>query len=131
MVYSFWLPWWLGGKEPACQGRRRKRHGRIPWRRKQQPAPIFSSGKSHGERSLVGYSSWGHKKVRHHLLAKQQQIWLKNIVFSNHVYVVLIFFCSMYYFNKYLMNEEKKIAALCCPYLPRGRRRREGGRGIS
>ena len=29
---------------------------------KWQPTPIFLSGKSHGERSLVGYSPQGHKK---------------------------------------------------------------------
>ena len=33
----------------------------IPWRRKWQPTPVFLSGKSHGQRSLVGYSPWGHK----------------------------------------------------------------------
>jgi len=30
---------------------------KIPWRRKWQPTPVFSPGKSHGQRSLVGYSS--------------------------------------------------------------------------
>ena len=35
----------------------------IPWRRIQQPAPIFWSWKSHGQRSLVGYSSWGCKEL--------------------------------------------------------------------
>ena len=30
-------------------------------RRKWQPIPVFLSGKSHGQRSLAGYSSWGHK----------------------------------------------------------------------
>ena len=33
---------------------------KIPWRRKWQPTPIFLPGKSHGQRSLAGYSSWGH-----------------------------------------------------------------------
>ena len=28
----------------------------IPWRRKWQPTPVFLSGKSRGQRSLVGYS---------------------------------------------------------------------------
>ena len=32
--------------------------GQIPWRRKWQPTPVFLSGKSHGQRSLVGYSPW-------------------------------------------------------------------------
>ena len=29
------------------------------WRR--QPTPVFLPGESHGQRSLVGYSPWGHK----------------------------------------------------------------------
>ena len=36
--------------------------GKIPWRRKWQPAPVFLLGESHGQRSLVGYSLWGHKE---------------------------------------------------------------------
>ena len=39
--------------------------GKIPWRRKWQPTPIFLPGESHGQRNLVGYSSWGRKRVRH------------------------------------------------------------------
>ena len=35
---------------------------KIPWRRKWQPAPVFLPGKSHGQRSLAGYSPWGHKE---------------------------------------------------------------------
>jgi len=30
-----------------------------PRRRKWQPAPVFLPGKSYGQRSLAGYSSWG------------------------------------------------------------------------
>ena len=30
--------------------------GKIPWRRAWQPTPLFLSGDSHGQRSLVGYS---------------------------------------------------------------------------
>ena len=32
--------------------------GKIPWRRKWQPTPVFLPGKSHGLRSLVGYRPW-------------------------------------------------------------------------
>ena len=32
----------------------------IFWRRKRQPTPVFLPAKSHGQRSLVGYSPWGH-----------------------------------------------------------------------
>ena len=50
------------GKKPACQCRRHKNCGfdpwigKIPWRRAQQPTPVFLPGESHGQRSLEGYS---------------------------------------------------------------------------
>ena len=37
--------------------------GKIPWRRKWQPTPIFLPGKFHGWRSLAGYSPWRCKKL--------------------------------------------------------------------
>ena len=36
--------------------------GQIPWRRKWPPTPVFLSGEFHGQRSLVGYSKWGHEE---------------------------------------------------------------------
>ena len=36
--------------------------GKIPWRRKRQSTPVLLPGKSHGQRSLVGYSPWGRKE---------------------------------------------------------------------
>ena len=57
------------GKESACQCRRRRRCGfdpwvgKIPWRRKWQSTPVFLPGKAHGQRSLMGYSPWGHKET--------------------------------------------------------------------
>ena len=35
--------------------------GKISWRRKWQPTPVFLPGKYHGWRSLVGYRPWGCK----------------------------------------------------------------------
>ena len=32
------------------------------WRRKWQPTPVLLPGKSHGQRSLLGYSTWGCKE---------------------------------------------------------------------
>ena len=32
------------------------------WRRQWQPTPVLLPGKSHGRRSLVGYSPWGRKE---------------------------------------------------------------------
>ena len=45
----------------------------MHWRRKWQPTPVFLPGKSHGQRSLVGYSSWGCKRVKHDLVTKQHR----------------------------------------------------------
>ena len=36
--------------------------GRVPWRRKWQPTPVFLPGESHGQKSLVGYSPRGRKE---------------------------------------------------------------------
>ena len=60
------LPSWLSGKEPTWQCRSCEfdsRVRKIPWRRKQPPTPVFLPGKSHGQRSLVGYSPWGCKET--------------------------------------------------------------------
>ena len=68
--------WWLSGEESTCQYRRlgfdpwiRK----IPWRREWQPTPVFLPGKSRGQKNLVSYSPWGHKRGGHDLVSKQQQ----------------------------------------------------------
>ena len=39
---------------------------KIPWRRKWQPTPGFLPGKSHGQRSLAGYSPWVTKSLGGH-----------------------------------------------------------------
>ena len=57
------LPWRLSGKEFTC---RRCSFspwvGKIPRRWIWQPIPVFLPGKSHGQRSLAGFSLWGCKK---------------------------------------------------------------------
>ena len=58
------LPRWLRGKESTCQCRMHRRCGfspwvgKISWRRKWQPTPVFLPEKSHGQRSLEGCSPW-------------------------------------------------------------------------
>ena len=50
------------GKEPTRQCRRWKRCGldswveKIPWRRAEQPTPVFLHGESYGQRNLACYS---------------------------------------------------------------------------
>ena len=55
--------------------------GKIPWRRKWQPTPVFLPGESHGQRSLVGYSPWGCKRAGHDLATQQQ----KNVLRLHHL----------------------------------------------
>ena len=54
------------GKESACKSSRPSRFdpwvGKIPWRRKWQPTPVFLPGESHGQKSMVGYSPRGCKE---------------------------------------------------------------------
>ena len=38
---------------------------KIPWRREWQPTPVSLPGQFHGQRSLAGYSPWGHREIRH------------------------------------------------------------------
>ena len=35
----------------------------MSWRRKWQSTPALMPGKSHGRRSLIGYSPWGRKEL--------------------------------------------------------------------
>ena len=51
--------WWLNGKESTCQCRRCRFDPwvrKIPWQRKWQLTPVLLPGKSHGQKSLAGYS---------------------------------------------------------------------------
>ena len=63
------VPGGAGGNASSCQCRRRKGPrfdpwvGKIPWRRKWQPIPVFLPGESHGERNLDCYTPWGGKEL--------------------------------------------------------------------
>ena len=55
LFHSVWFVW----------GKRHRFNpwvGEIPESKLQQPTPGFSPGESHGQRSLVGYSPWGHRE---------------------------------------------------------------------
>ena len=69
------FPWCLSDKEFACQ------YGYIwvrslgredPLEKEMQPSPVFLPGKCYGQRSLVSYCPWGHKRAGHDLVSKQQ-----------------------------------------------------------
>ena len=63
LVWSF-----LGGsvvKDPPDDARDREFSpwsGKILWRRKWPPTPVFFLEKPHGQRSLAGYRAWGREE---------------------------------------------------------------------
>ena len=113
-----WLRWWsicLQCRRPGFD----PWFGKIPWRRKWQPTPVFLPGKSHGQRSLVDCSPWGHKalgttewltlstlcKLKRHLFCKKAilitvcscsknigLIFEIKVVFLGHVIIAIPFF---------------------------------------
>ena len=59
------FPCGSAGKESTCNvggPRFDPSVGKIPWRRKWQSTPALLPGKSHGRKSLIGYSPLGHKE---------------------------------------------------------------------
>ena len=77
------LPMWLSGKESICQctGLRFDPWvGKIPWRRKWQHITLFLPGEFHGQKSLAGYSPWGHTEsdtTEHaHNEGRMDQVWI-------------------------------------------------------
>ena len=86
-IYIYRLPRWLNSKECTCkagdgvQCRRRGFHplvGKIPWRRKWQPTPVFLPEISQGQRSLASYV--GSKELDatkpHHHIYTHTNIWI-------------------------------------------------------
>ena len=59
------LPWWLRWQSVCLQCGRPGFNPwveKILWRRQWHPTPVIFPGKSHGWRSLVGYSPWDRKE---------------------------------------------------------------------
>ena len=81
-------PGGASGKESTCEFNKHgfdSWAGEIPWRRKWQSTPVFLPGKSHRQRSQVGYSQKGckesdaaeHTEQRHQYL-KEEEVWLDH-----------------------------------------------------
>ena len=62
----FYGGWWLRWQRICLQWRRHGFDpwvGKIPWKKEWLPTPVCLLGESHGQRSLVGYSSCGSKEL--------------------------------------------------------------------
>ena len=54
--------------------------GKISWKRKWQATPVFLPGETHGQRSLAGYTPWGHKDwttiiTKLHIATRKWVLW--------------------------------------------------------
>jgi len=96
LVLSYvWSKGFPGGSAvknpPANAGDMRSIPGsqRFPWRRKWQSNPVFLPGKSHGQKSLAGYSPPGKKRVGHDLATKATATATYGVVwhFSLHMHL--------------------------------------------
>ena len=109
LCYAF--PSWPSGKESAYQCRRHRFDpwvGKIPWRRKGQPTPVFLPGKFHRQRSLGDYSSCNSKESDTTEQAHAQysavllsmtmtELYINSIV-RNETYLFFFFFWSSFFF---------------------------------
>ena len=71
VIYSFGIPRWHSDKESTYQCRRYKRCrfsswvGETPWSKVMATLSSMLAWKIPGQRSLVGYSPWGHRRAGH------------------------------------------------------------------
>ena len=76
--HIWWIPFTLGWEFSGdSDGLKKKIHlqcrrprfdpwvGKISWRRKWQPTPVFLPGEFHWQRTLAGYTPWGSQRVGH------------------------------------------------------------------
>ena len=59
--------------------------GKIPWKKKWHPTPVFLPGKSHGQRKLAGNSLQGSNRVGNDLVTK-------NNIYYHTILIELCFF---------------------------------------
>ena len=95
---------------PAVQETRVQLPGwEDPWRRKWQPTPVFLPGKSHGQRTLAGYSQWGCKesdKLSHQTTSTELvSVQCTACLFSNVLFI---------YMAAQALVAAHRIFSLCC-----------------
>ena len=77
---------------------------KMLWRRKWQPTPVFLPGKSHGQRSLEGFTPWGCKRVGHDLATEQQISLVSYIIF------IELFHLSVLLYKNWIRKSSLRIA---------------------
>ena len=73
-LYYLEFPRWFSGKESARNAGDTGDTGLIPGSGRSTGGGVFLSGKSHGQRSLVGYSPWGCERFGHGWATEHTQL---------------------------------------------------------
>ena len=89
---------------------------KIPWRRKWLPTPVFLPRKSRGQRSLAGYSPWGHKEWD---MTERLTLSLSQHTFSNWINRIFsqLVEQGIYHYSFYSLNSKMSYLFLCLLYL--------------
>ena len=93
---------------------------KILWRRKWQPTPVFLPGKSHGQRSLADYSSWGCKesdKIEWLHFFNYFRAWL-FVLFPFSVMVVLLGQRCKHKELRHLNWSQRSFCCVLCTEIP-------------
>ena len=94
----------------------------LPLVTQQQPVPVSLPGKSHGQRSLMGYSPWSHKRVGYYLQTKQQTtaITLAEKAPSPNHWTITEFQHLFKCLKSILATQQARMCALMSKHLPCG-----------
>ena len=76
-------------------------------RRKWQPTSVFVPGKSHGQKTLVAYSLWGHERVGHNLATKITSVL--KLSFIVYLKLKIKFICIYVYIHTHTFRRKKYI----------------------
>ena len=80
---------------------------KISWRREWQPTLDALPGESHAQRSLVGYSPWGHKELER--TEQLSHLWLKRLSTCMLVSAIESYICKIHMQeNKIILIKIKK-----------------------
>ena len=93
----------------------------VRWRRQWHPTPVLLPGKSHGRRSVVGYSPWGCKESdtteRLHFLVQPllTTLWEASVFWASYIQLVFLdwIFPTLFFF----LNKTNKVCICCFLYL--------------
>ena len=78
---------------------------KIPRRRKWPPIPVSLPGESHGQRSLVGYSPWGLKRVIHDRVTEHTHMHFRDkIKYYSHNFDLIFILRSCFTGSTWILN---------------------------